>query len=118
MPRQLCRLLCPWPYDPADLMVLEVSAAERMLIRAHDRPWRGITAKALGILEQSPAIPLQVTTTVPLRKLLVCCQDCGSPSHHATGAGHHELAGVPSHKVGAHSNTQLQVQVVIVPSRP
>ena len=34
------------------------------------------------------------------------------------GAGHHELAGVPSHKVGAHSNTQLQVQVVIVPSRP
>ena len=73
-PRQLCRLLCPWPYDPADLMVLEESAAERMLFRAHDRPWRRITAKALGILEQSPAIPLQVTTTFPLRKLLACCQ--------------------------------------------
>ena len=72
--RQLCRLLCPWPYDPADLMVLEVSAAERMMFRVHYRPWRGITAKALGISEQSPAIPMQVTTTFPLRKLLACCQ--------------------------------------------
>lgn len=56
-PGSSCRLLCPWPYDPADLMVLEVSAAERMLLRAHDRPWRGITAKALGILEQALPSP-------------------------------------------------------------